>query len=160
MVAPYKTHQKTIYGHKYDIKPFPSRYGLTIMARLTKYASNVLRVVLPTVTGSTSIKSILNTNLNSDLVDQLLAAIQDSLGDPALIDLIVEMVKYVSRDDKSLEDEDYFNLVFAENYEELFVLLKEVIVINFLSQSFMQKMFARMIEQKAKAPNQHQAKNG
>jgi hypothetical protein len=160
MTTPYSTHEKTIYGHKYLIKPFPSRYGLNIMARLTKYASNVFSVILPVVAGSTSAKAILNIKLTGDLIDQLLTSIQASLTDPALIDLIVEMVKYVSRDGESLENEDYFNLVFAENYEELFVLLKEVIVINFLSQSFIKKMFTNMIEQKAKAPTQAQAKNG
>lgn len=144
---PYKYHEKIINGVTYTIMPFPARYGLNILAQLSKYASNVLRFIIPSLGSSSSIKSVMNTPLTDDVIDQFITALQQSLTDEKLIDLLFAMVKYVNREGKELANEDYFNLVFAENYEEFFLLIKEVIVINFLSQSFIKGMFLKMLEQ-------------
>ena len=158
MTSPYKIHEKIINGHEYKIMAFPARYGLNILAKLSKYGSNVLRFILPAVKEKLSFKAILDTQVDSSLIDNFIYSLQESLGDGKLIDVLFDMVKYTSREGEELNNEDYFNLVFAENYEELFMLLKEVIVINFLSQNFMKKTFVKMVEKEQKIENP--AKNG
>jgi hypothetical protein len=156
-LKPYSVYKRTIKGHDYTIMVFAAREGLYLLSQLAFYLSNVLRV-LPGVDFKTfSFKSLVDGEIDEALIDNVVDALQSAFADSdKVIDLILKLIRKCVRDQDELSDEIVFDSVFAENYDELFLLLKEVITINFLSRNSMKeslkKQLATQMEKPTKAP--------
>jgi len=159
-LKPYSVHEKQINGHSYQIMSFKAREGLHLLARIAYYASNILKII-PIDLKNFSIRGLLDTGLDNKLIDNIVDALQASfIDDEKIVELIINLVRNCSRDGMELRDENVFDNVFAENFEELFVLIKEVIVINFLSQGFMRESLKKQITTQAEKDKKPLPKNG
>jgi hypothetical protein len=143
----FKTFEKEIGDNKYTIVAFTGSNGLDLMFEFIGYASTVIKI-LP----SFSLKEILNLKLDECLIDKAVDAMQEMLlvkdSRDKLIHFIRRLVADTTRNGKEdLGKKELFDMIFSANYEELFALVKEVIVVNFFSQSFIQKMISKNLQQ-------------
>jgi len=148
----FKTFEKEIGDNKYTIVAFTGSNGLDLMFEFVGYASTALKLFSSDLTSSFSLKSILETSLQEGAIDKVIDSMQEMLlvkdSRDKLIHFIRRLVADTTRNGKEdLGKKELFDMIFSANYEELFVLVKEVIVVNFFSQSFIKKMIAKNLQQ-------------
>ena len=122
-LKPYSVYKRTIKGHDYTIMVFGAREGLYLLSKLAFYLSNVLRV-LPGIDIKTfDFKNLIDGEIDEALIDNIVDALQSAFTDgDKVIDLILKLVRKCIREKEDLSDEVVFDSVFAENYDELFLL--------------------------------------
>ena len=148
----FNTIEKKINDNTYNIIPFTGTEGLDIMFEFIGYTSTILKLFSKDLSASLSLRSLLDSTLEENAVDKVVDALQDLLlveeSRKKIITFIRRLVSGVSRNGKDdLSRKEVFDLIFSKNYEELILLAKEVIVENFLSQSFMQRMLSKKLQQ-------------
>jgi hypothetical protein len=154
----FKTFEKEIGENKYTIVAFTGSKGLDLMFEFIGYASTFLKLFSSDLSSSFSLKSVLEATLQEDAIDKVIDAMQEMLlvkdSRDKLIHFIRQLVSDTTRNGKEdLSKKELFDMIFAANYEELFALTKEVIVVNFFSQNFIQKMMTKKIQQEQKSNN-------
>ena len=159
-LKPYSVYERKICEHEYKIMVFKAREGLHLLAKIAYYVSNALKII-PLDLKNFSLDALLKIGLDETLIDKIVDALQTSLADDEkIVDLIITLVKKCERDGDALSDQTIFDMAFAENFSELFLLLKEVIVINFLSQSFMKESLKKQIAIQVEKAKKTEPKNG
>jgi hypothetical protein len=149
----YKIFTKQINDNLYTIQAFTGTTGLSLMFELGGYLSNGLKLLDGVSSSSldSTPSQFFAQILFSGALDKVIDSMQSLLiKKETRDDLVVFLKRLVANtsvqtsDGKnySLNNDIHFDMIFSTNYEDLFVLIKEVIVTNFFSQPFIQKLIS------------------
>ncbi len=146
-----KTFTCRINEHNYSFTAFKGTDGLNLLAEFLGYASVVLKLFSQQLSNDFSLKSVLDSSLQENAIDKIIDELKGILlvetEREKFIRFIKCLVKNCSCDMKyDLSQDGAFDLVFSANYDELFLLVKEVVVKNFFSQNFIGKMLANKLK--------------
>jgi hypothetical protein len=152
-IKPYEVKQVNINERTFSIIAFSASDGLMIVrdigiacSKLGKGVSSLLSEI-----AKNGIKELAETPLRP-ILEEFLNNLETFLANPSLIPLIKQIVSRCQIDGKQLKD-DVFDMAFSRSYEDLFVLIKEVISFNFFSQSFTKKLTIESLKKTSENQN-------
>ena len=142
-----RQESKLIDGHDIQVTAFTALKGLSIKSRLIKIISPAFSGLAKSVKLKNGI-SILDSELNLELIGEALQHLMENIADPKVIDLILELLEFTTYDGKVLKKE-IINIEFAANYLTLYKILIFVIDANrFFGKRSIGKIFEEMEIQK------------
>ena len=103
-----------IDGTEYRIQPFPAFKGLVILKKLTK-------IIGP------SFSVFLDGGESSGGTEKAVELLVDNFDDDKVENLVKELISSVTKNGQSIN----FDIEFMGAYDKLFVLIKEVVMVNF-----------------------------
>jgi hypothetical protein len=119
-----ESKEKVIEGAKYYVSQFPARRALKLKTRLVK----LLAPSLFTMAGKGG--NILDAELGSDSIGKAVNMLVERLDENDLENLIMELLCMTRREGKEITPQ-YFDMVYAGNFQELYEALYFVLEVNF-----------------------------
>lgn len=145
-----ESKEKIIEGAKYYVSQFPARRALKLKTKLIK----LLAPSLFTAAGNYKGGNILDADLGSDTLGKAVSMLVERLDENDLESLIMELLCMTRREGKEIT-EQYFDMVYAGNFSELYKALYFILEVNF--GSFFQEIGIGV--KNMPVPNQEDQKN-
>lgn len=123
-----QAQEKTINESIYTVTPFPARLGLKLKMRLIKLLGPSIAKAV-TALDLNEGGSVLESELDGDLIGQAIASLTENLGDDT-VDLMLDLLKSTRKNGVEL-NEQVFNLEFAGDYVTLYKVLYFVVEVNY-----------------------------
>lgn len=143
-LVPYNSKEVVINSKKFTIIAFRASDGLQILSKLTALCMQLGKGFTPIIENYVNGKKILDIKLKPNMVQDLLENLNNILLSDDFFPLAKRLTSRCLCEGKELSNDEYFDLIFSCSYEDLIKLIKEVISLNFLSQSSIKTFLEKM----------------
>lgn len=119
MTTPFQDHIITIEGEDFGITPIPATKGLGYMRRLTKLLGPSITALFSAADEESSVEM--------DGLQKAVNLLVENMDKEDVTQLIIELIRTVHKNGQSIN----FDMEFTGNYQKLFLILAEVLKVNF-----------------------------